>query len=249
MNKSIKRMTAQQHNTLMQVLFAREIENSVQNSKIYGDVNEIKEDHLPIQIFKNTDSVSALFDVYDSNKKICLLNFASYRHPGGGFINGSMAQEEALCHESTLYEVISDVKFKEYYDWNNEHLNNSLYLDRAIYSPDIIFTRDKSIKIDVLTCAAPNIGFSNSELKEENYEILKQRMQFISNILEENKVNIFIAGAFGCGVFGQNPNEVASIWKSGLKYGSSLKTIVHAVPGNDKNAIEFAELFVNKQES
>src|SRR5262245_23472596 len=34
---------------------------------------------------------------------VCALNFASARHPGGGFLGGSLAQEESLAIASALY--------------------------------------------------------------------------------------------------------------------------------------------------
>ena len=133
------------HNKLMQSLYSDEIHQSINNSKIYQDINPIQETNIPTQKFTNKDSVSALFENCNHNERICILNFASYKYPGGGYMSGSSAQEEALCHESTLYEVISNEKFNDYYNWNNQNLNNSMYLNRAIYSPNILFIRDKVI--------------------------------------------------------------------------------------------------------
>ena len=69
---------------------------------------------------------------FNSNTKIAVLNFASYKNPGGMFLQGSFAQEESLCHRSTLYNVLSEY-FPLEYRYNNANLNKGLYDHFAIY--------------------------------------------------------------------------------------------------------------------
>lgn len=68
--------------------------------------------------------------------KTCVLNFASFKNPGGGFLKGTIAQEEYLCQNSTLYNVLS--QFTSYYEKNRLNTNDALYWNRAIYSPGIV---------------------------------------------------------------------------------------------------------------
>jgi uncharacterized protein (TIGR02452 family) len=42
--------------------------------------------------------------------KITVLNFASAKKAGGGFLNGAMAQEESLCYSSNLYTSLAKNK-------------------------------------------------------------------------------------------------------------------------------------------
>ena len=237
---------ASRHHEMMNQLYGEEIEDSIRRSQIYGTPLGVLEVGQPRQKFVPTDSISAFYDNYERSRKICILNFASYKNPGGGFMSGSSAQEESLCHESTLYEVISADRFKEYYEWNNEHKNRALYTDRAIYSPDIIVDREDNIlKVDMLTCAAPNYSTAHryqNITKEHNYKVLKNRMQFIANILEEQKVEIFIGGAFGCGVFGQDPNDLVNLYQTTI-WGKHLEQIIHAVPGSGENVEVFRDAF------
>ena len=68
------------------------------------------------------------------------LNFASAKNPGGGFLSGSQAQEEALARSSALYACLQ-TQFSAYYEANRAH-GSSLYLDLAIVSPQVPFFRN-----------------------------------------------------------------------------------------------------------
>src|SRR5437867_1056245 len=71
---------------------------------------------------------------------VCALNFASARNPGGGFLGGSLAQEESLAVASALYASIS--KQADYYAANNR-APAGYYTDHLIFSPHVpVFRND-----------------------------------------------------------------------------------------------------------
>ena len=116
-NKAI----AKAHTELMAQTKADLINASVANSKIYDFCNKPK--LVMPAVFKliNTDTVSAIM-MQPDDKRIGVLNFASFKEPGGKFLDGSSAQEECLCHASFLYNVL--YKFQDsYYNINKQHLN------------------------------------------------------------------------------------------------------------------------------
>ena len=174
--------------------------------------------------------------------KIAALNFASYKNPGGMFLDGSRAQEECLCHESFLYNVLK--RQTDYYAWNRMRLNKALYKDRALYTPDVRFFKKGNIKADpdgvlcdVITCAAPNksaaqkyTGVSDAE----NSAALKDRIHFLLQVATLNEAEVLILGAYGCGVFGQDPKEVAAIFKDELEK-FAFKEAVFAIIKSDRD--------------
>lgn len=235
-NKNSMADLAVSHTNDMQDRYHKDIDLSVKNSVIYSHDYKFNLDNKNIDCMALSvvpeDSVEAIMN--HSYGKTAVLNFASYKNPGGFFIGGSRAQEECLCHESFLYNVLKC--FSDYYKWNNDHKNNGLYLNRAIYSPTIRFERNGNVKwCDVISCAAPNYStysrFNNDYNK--NYDTLKSRIKFILSIAKQQKVDTLILGAYGCGVFGQDAEEVAKIFKEYLTYSfRCFKTVIFAVPNS-----------------
>lgn len=183
------------------------------------------------------DTVTTLFKMSnEKGNKIAILNFSSYKNPGGGYLKGSFTQEESICAESTLYPVLT--KFTDtYYDWNRGHLNHSLYENRALYSPNIVFEKNnKVVWSDVITCAAPNYSSAKKQKVswEDNKKVLKDRIKFVLDIAEENGVSTLILGAWGCGVFGQNPQKVAEYFLTEL-IDRSFSKVIFAVPKSNRN--------------
>lgn len=253
---------AQAHHKLMCSLYVSETKNSVQNSKVYRgetfDLYEYDNENgiLPEIIFVKAGTTDALMQYPDD--KWCVLNFASFRHPGGGYLKGAKAQEEMLCHESNLYNVISDQKFAPEYKKNCGIQNNGYYTDFAIYSPDVVFHRDnREVKANVITCAAPNwreikktindVDLFHQKLKATstailNKQTLKNRIEFMFNIAIDNDCDNLILGAWGCGVFQQDPKEVATLFKDFLTLYTFKKVII-AIP-DDANMDKFKEILM-----
>lgn len=223
--------------------YSDEVLHSRKMTRVYdshAEFNNVKlNPKLSIRLVAK-DTVSALFeDITEQDGHVGILNFASYKNPGGGYLNGSYAQEEALCHVSTLYSVLCTQT--RFYSVNQHHLNCSLYTNRALYSPDIVFfSEDYDKYADVITCAAPNrkAALKKGVSEAENETALKSRIEFIYNIANENQIDTLILGAYGCGVFGQNPKKVADLF---LEYAKGkVKTIIFAVP-QGKNYESFVE--------
>ena len=235
-NKEERAKLALNHTKEMEDLYKDEIDDCIDETLAYNTNSKFTEKRLnnkQIIIVDEIDSVGAVFKYVNINEITAVLNFASYNNPGGNFINGSKAQEECLCYESYLYNVLKGRI--GYYKINHKNKNRSLYTDRALYSPNVRFIReDRSVFCDVITCAAPNKTAAQRYHKisdEENSKVLKERIEFVLKIAQDNGVDNLILGAYGCGVFGQNPLEVAKIFKEFLlgKY-KCFNKVIFAIP-------------------
>ena len=206
-------------------------------------------------------SVEQIFDIYYPRTKIAVLNFASFKHPGGMFLEGSSAQEESLCHSSYLYNVLRRFEDK-YYKNHLNALNNALYRSEVLYTKNVTFMDydengyllDMAHGIDVITCAAPNTGTYTKYHKD--YDIrtieteLKDRINLILSTAAVNGTNVLILGAFGCGVFKNDPHLVAEIFYDLLTgfYEGIFDYVFFPIPdGKDGNYKVFHKVFEEDQ--
>lgn len=245
-DKENRAKKAREHTEDMKNRYEKEIRSSIQNSQILIQPLEWPSQKMPEEtMVVDTDSVSAIFGY--GKGRTAVLNFASFKEPGGMFLQGSRAQEECLCHESTLYNVLSAYE-DTYYAENKKDLNRALYRDRLLYAPDIVFEHEgQTAFCDVITCAAPNktaakkyCGVSN----KENREALDSRIKLILRVANFKNLDTLTLGAFGCGVFGQDPEETAMLFRQNLETIHAADRIIFAVPaGNNDNLTAFRKIF------
>lgn len=186
-------------------------------------------------------TTEALYEYYQrsgNNAGAVLLNFASATTPGGGFINGSVAQEEVLCSESNLYNVLTC--FDDVYTYQRQHTNKSLYADSLLYTPMVVFEDYKSNRVceaDVITCAAPNKTAAMRNTGVDTAIVERTMVNRIKMILETAAVlsnrSCLILGAYGCGVFGNDAQFVARVFKGLLAmdmFRYAFREVIYAVP-------------------
>lgn len=233
--KEERAQIAAEHARQMEEQFSSQIRSAIEKTRIYECEDPVLSGDSQEVIVADMDTVSAAFKFRKGYT--ALLNFASYKNPGGRFLDGSMAQEEALCHESVLYNVLKSFE-KDYYEKNCEKLNRALYLNKALYSRDVLFLHGQdSGYFDVITCASPNYSAAEKYChvtREENHRVLESRIRFVLSLAEnaDKEIDTLILGAFGCGVFGQDPKEVARIFHENIAK-TRIHKVVFAIPGGE----------------
>lgn len=175
-----------------------------------------------IQIGQYTTLDTIIFFQENGLDSIGVLNFASGKKPGGGFLNGAQAQEESLARSSTLYFSLISDNSKKFYE-NNSHYTGGYYENLLIYSKKCYVFKDDSgdlldepIQVDFVSIPAPNAGVIwNKKIKDVNdvsnsiFNCLILRIKMILTAFINNGIKNIILGAFGCGVFKNNPKMVA----------------------------------------
>ena len=185
---------------------------------------------------------------------LACLNYASARNPGGGFLGGAQAQEESLARSSALYPC--QLTQRAHYDRNRAE-RSVLYLDLAIWSPQVPFFRgddgawfDRPVLASVITCAAPNAGALRQQDSFDAAEVeatLRRRAGLVLAVAAHHGVERLVLGAWGAGVFGNDPVVVADAFGALLEsdYRDVFAEVVFAVPGAGKpNHTAFDRRFI-----
>lgn len=249
MNKAQRKAEAIKHFNSFQVRYKPQIEDSIAGTQsmkiseypiVQAEIDKVSDLNETKISMRMADTVSALYGLRVDGENIAVLNFASYKHPGGGYIEGAMAQEEALCTESSLYNVLKAFDDSVYAE-QRAATNYGLYASNLLYTPNVVFARSGYIKkCGVITCAAPNASAALRH-KEVTLQDVKSAMrERIDYILyaaaTKTSRNTLVLGAFGCGVFGNDVAFTAETFKNLItnKYKGVFKEVVFAIPDKEK---------------
>jgi len=177
--------------------------------------------HATRIVVQNETTLAAARRLSTDHRTIAL-NFASARNPGGGFLSGSEAQEESLARSSSLYACLDG---RSMYAFHQRH-GDALYTDHVIYSPAVVVFRDNEGKLleapfmcSFLTAPAPNAGAAlqkDPARTEEVRRALQSRVSKVLSIAAAQGYDAIVLGAWGCGVFKNDPRDVAAQFQSAL---------------------------------
>ncbi|MEV0411733.1 TIGR02452 family protein [Streptomyces sp. NPDC050448] len=230
-----------------QVSLAAALAESRARTRIYGPNQIIPDENLPpggretaVEVTGESSTVAARRLAADGSEPVpvAVLNFASARNPGGGYLRGAKAQEEALCRASALYETLLEAP--EYYEVHRAG-RSTFYTDRVIHSPGVpVFRDDRGELLDTpfhagfLTSPAPNAGTIRRQEPERTAEIPAALARRAERVLETATLHGYprlVLGAWGCGVFQNDPAEVAEAFRALLagRFAGVFERVVFGV--------------------
>lgn len=170
---------------------------------------------------------------------VVALNFASAKNPGGGFLGGAKAQEEDLARCSALYAC--QLTQRGFYNANRAK-PSMLYTDHIIYSPEVPFFRDEHhtlleapFLVSLITAPAPNAGEAARNGRGEARKVratLDARAGHVLAVAAAHGHRCVVLGAWGCGVFRNEPRDVAdafALWLDHPRFRGAFDRIVFAV--------------------
>jgi uncharacterized protein (TIGR02452 family) len=179
----------------------------------------------------NETTLGAARRLADRGLKPLALNFANGTHPGGGFLTGALAQEEALCRSSALYQtLLGDPMYQAHL--NRPRPDSTAW---AIYSPDVpIFRADDGSVLEqpwllsFITCAAPYAPMID---QPESGDLLQQRIHRVFEIAQAYGYTALILGAWGCGAFYNDTARTARDFRTALEteFEGAFSDVVFAV--------------------
>eukprot|EP01130_Rhizamoeba_saxonica_P008148 TRINITY_DN3290_c0_g2_i2.p1 TRINITY_DN3290_c0_g2~~TRINITY_DN3290_c0_g2_i2.p1 ORF type:complete len:207 (+),score=43.74 TRINITY_DN3290_c0_g2_i2:400-1020(+) len=152
-----------------------------------------------------------------------------------------MAQEESLAIATGLYSTLIDDKVKDYY-LENRKTKDCVYTDHIIYSGNVPVFRDDDCNLldtvhttSFITCPAVNTKHAEQRVGMQAIEyIMKERAKYVLTVALQHDHSVVVLGAWGCGVFGNNPRIVGYIFRELLlgpraKFRNLFEKVIFAV--------------------
>lgn len=206
--------------------------------------------HTQIEVMNETTLEGALrLRQVGEHQRIGVLNFASAKNAGGGFLGGSQAQEESLARSSAIYASLAECP--QYYDYHKRQNKSLLYSDHMIYSPECpVFRLDSGellaepYAVDFITSPAPNRGAlarNEPAALAQLEKVFSRRIRAVLKLAAEQGCDALVLGAWGCGVFGNQPQAVAGWFADQLcaegEFAHCFRHISFSIPEDPRAAV------------
>ena len=199
-------------------------------------------------VFHKGDMITYAYNLAQS-KSVAVLNMANATRPGGGFLSGARAQEEQLCHRSSLFPRLKLFKYN-----NEKYISESTCLVtpqveilRTGFIPDSEpFALCPPVSVTVLSAAAKQYA-SLDEAKSDS-KLLDRMVDTWKAVLSAANASgntHLVVSALGCGAFNNPPQMVGTAFAIALREcnpGNALEE-VHVVIMEDHNSdgVNFTE--------
>lgn len=164
-----------------------------------------------------------------------VLVFCSAKNPGGGIKRGAIAQEESISLHTTWYFQIKDIK--NFYLKSKESSINTdkmIYIDKGFLLTDPYHNKISPTPLSFIGATAINLnGLKDQgiDISKINYKkIMRFRIENILKLAQFYNKKTLILGAFGCGIFGLNPYDVAEIFAEQINKKIFDGKIVFSIP-------------------
>ena len=169
------------------------------------------------------DTVDTACELKRGGLNPLVLNLASELNPGGGWSNGSLAQEECIFIRSTY-----DLSLNSRHNLDpGRKWSYPIPLLGGIYSPDVLIFRSgvneqyriwkfkEWVYLDFVAVAAlrrPKLTPAG-RLTDHDAEVTKAKIRTILRIAWQTGHSTLLLGALGCGAFGNSPQHIAELFK------------------------------------
>lgn len=165
----------------------------------------------------NETTLAGARTCFDEHGSAAALNFASAWNPGGGFQTGAEAQEESLARASGLFPCLDGSPFYAFHRQQDDRR----YSDRAIHSPCVpVFRDDSGALLETpWPCSfvtSPAVDRRRFPESENTDALMAQRIRFVLDVFAAHTHENIVLGAWGCGVFQNEPATIASQFADAL---------------------------------
>lgn len=191
------------------------------NYSIYTD-SSLK---VPVTVI-NDDCLQVALDVKAMGRdRIAVMHLTSGKRLERASLHGPLAQEDTIYFRTTLGHTLADVK-AEVYPFEQD----------VIFTPNVLIIKGREYQdlpyhesISVVSVTAYRSKAVKKLLTPDQVHQLERRIRLCMIACEEHDIQTVVLGALGCGVYRNNPVQVAQCFRTVLSERKYVPKVYFAI--------------------